>query len=304
MSFCVMIIATASLMGQCPGTDTYDMENLPLTQQARVPATRAEAIEGLLAIAEDVDFVVDDRRLAVIALTEVAPPEAAERLRVLAAEVEQEKDIRRGCFHEGHLADAATIAYWRIKVVNEESVDAQKALLLELFRSEEPSYRSQMLSRWAISALAEYGDRNLLPVIVERFKDKEGGRRRGQDMQWLAQRIAELTSSGKKRFEILKSALECEDPTEAYLLKRWAISGLARLQTEESDDVLLAYARRLQEENCDENGTQLRIENSHLEGEIWSSYHIIVKTLCEYGWTMEQLNASGVFPRKYFAGIG
>lgn len=297
------IFVSIALLAQCPEPDVYRLELLPLVQQIHTSESYAAAIEELTKIAEDTSRCWSTRSRAISLLPGAVPHDVKRRIEAIA-ESPPDANSRINAyepFGSQDLHNSAVAALWRFEAASLECSEERKKFWLRSLQNQDASRDGRVLSSVAVSALMDFGDRQLLPRLLEIIRDRYGNDGYGKDLMWLAKKKVELIELHKTRFGVLEAALMAEDQTEQHLLQRWAISELADLGTSEAFEVLIEHARHLQRENYDRNDQRSQIGCNWSTVDPTMRYRSIIAELREHGWTTDQLESVGLFPGKYFS---
>jgi len=268
-----------------------------ISKDVSTPEKKSQVVRVLLAIVKRDAVDVHLREFAVQKLGELGASEAKDTLKGLAESLTWTDTTRQ-------LKRQATLAYWMIRVAEEETTEAQEDLLIQLLWGNHLPPHADVVLWWAAEELANRGVSKALPEIAAavRYRDSSA---RGEEFIKLCSVKIELLNSSPSRLEALKQALASTDALIGYELKMWAIGELGKLGSQEALEVLINYALELQGTFYDEAG-RLKIlptDPAWLElPNAGSYYRRIVGVLRDKGMSDSQILAVGLNPYRYFSG--
>lgn len=260
------------------------------------PENRSAAIDKLSQLVNDSAQNMLLRQVAAEKLGSLGAVQAEGMLKNLAETLEW-KDP----YHQ--LKRVVTLAYWKIRVIEEPTSKAQEDLLIKLLPGLYPA--ADVVPTWASEELANRGVKEALPEIIKWVRYRNPGER-GEKEIWLYTAKIELLSTSASRQEALSKALATDDPNPEQGLKSWAIGGLAALHTQEARMILLNFALGLQNKYYDENGkfsmpnNDLNPEAGALLNRAGGFYNRIITALKDSGMTDSEIKNTGLLPDKCF----
>lgn len=264
-----------------------------MARDTKNPMKRANAVTELIAMVMNEATNVNLRQFAAAKLGEFGVIEAEDTLKAVAENLEWADSTR-------YLKRAATLAYWKIKVVKEPNKEAQENLLIKLlWGKNHPPPHSSVVPSWAADELANRGVNKALPEIIKSIRYRNPTERGEEHIRLCTTKI-ELLSSSESRQEALTRALAMEDFTNDQLLKRWAIEELAKLNTRDSRYILIGFALELQSRYYDENGRFIMQKNDRLGVYAGLFYNNIIKTLKDSLFTDSEIKETGLQPDRFF----
>jgi hypothetical protein len=286
-----------------PGSSLYDLYQQynsakEIVSNINSPETRikdlTELIGAFLAgIVQDEENFSSKRALAVTQLGSLGAIEVKDFLKNLAEELEWTDATRQ-------LKRTATLAYWKIKVIEETSEEAQEELLIDLlWGNNHPSPHADVVSSWAADELANRVVERALIEITESIR-YSNPTARGEEHIQLCNTKIELLNSDTSRQKALQQALFMEDFTQDQLLKHWAITELSKIKTQESLCALICFALELQNKYYDENGRFVMGKNDRLGVYSVIFYRDIIEILKRNDITDSEINSTGLDPEKFF----
>jgi len=262
-----------------------------ISRDIATPQKRSAAIGELSAIVKDSMQNTMLRQFAAEKLGELGAIEAKDMLKNLAESLDWGDSTRQ-------LKRVTTLAYWKIRVVEEPNEPAQEELLIKLLKGGPPPH-ADVVPSWAVDELASRGVQRALPDMIKRIRVNYSGRYADERI-WLCRTKIQLLSTSASRQEALTKALATKDFTRYQRLKRWAIKELGKLGTQESRYTLIAYALELQSKYYDENGKWIGQKGDRLAVYAGEFYHSIIKILENSGMTVAEVKATGLRPDKFF----
>jgi hypothetical protein len=266
-----------------------------IAKDIRTPAKRSIAIEELSGIVNDSDKNMRLREYAAEKLGNLEAVEKKDMLKKLAEKLQFSDSERQ-------LKRAATLAYWKIQVVDEPNEPARDRLLVKLLWGKtQPPPHADVVQSWAADELANRGVKDAMPEIIKSIKYRNSTKR-GQEQIWLCRTKIKLLNSSESRCEALfKALLVTPDPTDYQRLKKWAVEELAKLKSCDGRWLLLSQALRLQNSCYDKKGKPIVSPTGRFAERAGISYREIIKILRDSGMEDREIKDMGLRPDDSFA---
>ena len=263
-----------------------------ISKDINTPEKKAAAVAKLINIVKSEKVDVPLKEFAAKKLGQLHAVEAKELLKSLAVSLEQNDSTRQ-------LKSITSLAYWQIRVTQEPTKELQNELRIKLLRGYEPPY-ADVVESWAIDELSNRGVKSALPDIIKTIKSHVSGKSADAQIKLCTTKI-DLLTNNLTRHEALYKALVMEDNTDqGQQLKKWAIEELGKLDSAESRQILINFAKELENKYIDSSGERIRPKGDWLGREATYLYRSIIKILKCEGFSNDKIKAKGLKPDKVF----
>ena len=266
-------------------TRTEDRIIRKIIKNVNTSEKKAAAVVKLISIVKDEKASILLISLAAEKLGQFRAVEARDMLKTIADSIEW-TDTKRV-----RLKRITSLAYWQIRVTQEPTKELQDAMLIELL---------DVVPDWAIDELSNRGVKSALPKIIKRINYQVSGKSAEARIKLCTTKI-DLLTNNFTRHEALYKAIVMEDTTDQnQRLRYWAIEELGKLDSTESGQILVYFAKALEMKYFDSDGKRISPKGDKLSLEADYLYNTIIKKLKCKGLSKDKIKAHGLNPNKVF----
>ena len=260
-----------------------------ILNSAKTPEEKAAAVVKLMNIVKDEKAGILLRKLAAEKLCQLRAVEAKDMLKTLVDSLEWNVSHK-----QAQLNRAIVLSYWQIRVSLEPTKKLQNDMLIELL---------DVVPDWAIDELSNRGVKKALPEITKilKYRYRSDVKRAEARIKLCTTKINLLTNN-ITRHEASCKALIMEDTTDHYQrLKKWAVEELGKLDSAESRQFLIDFAKDLENKYIDSRGNTIKTEEKDWLGQqAGNIYRSIIKILKSKGFSDDKIKAQGLNADKVF----